>query len=274
MVTCRTGVCMPPKKKEELPWRKRDDIVQPDAITGMKLNPLAVRINKITQKIARDKREQNTLAERKPAGRPKGVQRSTPPLLEEEIAMIKANHKKKEGQLPKAHFCQIFNVSPATVNKAIAGDYDKYYRKNNTMYISKQGYEATFKGKQVMPFLNKLPRTVAWTNHIGNDAGRPDVFAVISGLFVAIEVKKSISELNKHRYKKQRTNLIKVQHCGGVGIVAFPENWKYVKEYLKYLASLTFNPNFKKVRSDFEFINKVSPQTTRRIENDRLKSEG
>jgi hypothetical protein len=61
--------------------------------------------------------------------------------------------------------------------------------------------------------------------------GTPDILLCINGIFVGMELKKSIDE---ERDPLQEHNLDLINKAGGIGIAVFPENWD--KAYLALLA--------------------------------------
>jgi hypothetical protein len=64
--------------------------------------------------------------------------------------------------------------------------------------------------------------------------GTPDRLICINGVFVAIETKKSKHDAPS---PKQVYELDGVVNAGGIAIVAYPENWDEVYEFLHNLAT-------------------------------------
>lgn len=249
------------KKKPplELPWRKREQLVIPEKDSGYKLDPLVARLDKAFSNP--DIKDKYAYKPAKPKGRPKGERRPTPPLSEAQVKVIKTNTHR-----PKSYFVHKYGVSYSTVNKALKGEYDHHYveRKNPSYLIKKEGLEGTFKAKKVIPFLKSLPKTTFWTNHIGNDSGRPDMFILLNGVFIAMEIKRNIKELSTARYHLQKQVLLDIHRYKGIGIVVFPENWRYVKEWLKRVSAIRHGSKQDKRLFDYEYIDKFLPYGRRR----------
>ena len=65
--------------------------------------------------------------------------------------------------------------------------------------------------------------------------GTPDILACVCGVFIAIELKRSAAE---EPDRLQRLNIERIKLAGGIGLVAFPENWAEVyKEILSIVDS-------------------------------------
>ena len=60
--------------------------------------------------------------------------------------------------------------------------------------------------------------------------GVPDYVLCINGTFVALELKRSRKE--KMEGTLQELNINKINKSGGLGLYAYPENWKHVGEIL------------------------------------------
>lgn len=92
--------------------------------------------------------------------------------------------------------------------------------------------ETLFK-ERIYPKLKTLPNT--WVVKIQQVAkrGTPDFLLCINGLFVAIELKKSVDE---EPDALQEWNLENIADCGGAAMVAYPENWDATYTVLQKLA--------------------------------------
>jgi len=64
----------------------------------------------------------------------------------------------------------------------------------------------------------------------------------VNGLFVAIELKKSLKE---DPDELQRWNMKKVGAAGGIAILAYPENWDTVFEIVADIAHRGYVPDIK-----------------------------
>lgn len=104
--------------------------------------------------------------------------------------------------------------------------------------------ETVFKEK-IYPELKKLPST--WVSKIQQVAkrGTPDFLLCISGVFCAIELKKSDEE---EPDALQEYNLEVIEKCGGLSIVMYPENEDKVMAYLKRFAAHAAKDKTKKER--------------------------
>lgn len=99
--------------------------------------------------------------------------------------------------------------------------------------------------ERVYPILKKLPST--WVKKIQQVAirGTPDFLMCISGVFVAIELKRSEDEKPD---ALQELNLSKIADCGGLTIVMHPQNEQKVLNFLKTFAEKAAMDKTKKAR--------------------------
>lgn len=67
--------------------------------------------------------------------------------------------------------------------------------------------------------------------------GEPDRVGCVNGHFVALEFKRSEAEAKRQtgRVILQKQILNKIKMAGGVGFVAYPENWDFVLKQIKGL---------------------------------------
>lgn len=94
--------------------------------------------------------------------------------------------------------------------------------------------ETRFKIK-VMTKLKEIPNSW-WVKYTAKSIrGIPDIIGCVNGTFIAIELKKSVTEAKKKgRNVLQNYNLEKINMIGGQGYVMFPENFEEI------LAEITF----------------------------------
>ena len=87
--------------------------------------------------------------------------------------------------------------------------------------------------KKVVEDLKKFCRTVSFSIQQVSINGTPDLFCCINGRFVALELKadehSKVSALQKYNIKK-------IEECGGIGFIVFPQNWAYVRSKLVMVA--------------------------------------
>lgn len=84
-----------------------------------------------------------------------------------------------------------------------------------------------------MPHLKALPNTwVVKVQQVGI-RGTPDILMCVNGMFVALELKRSISE---EPDQLQQHNLNAINKAKGIGLTACPENWKDIYGVLKTLS--------------------------------------
>ena len=63
--------------------------------------------------------------------------------------------------------------------------------------------------------------------------GTPDFLLCVGGIFVALELKK---DAKSPLSALQELNLKRIEQCGGISLVAYPENWDDIYDYLRNLA--------------------------------------
>lgn len=94
--------------------------------------------------------------------------------------------------------------------------------------------ETVFK-ERIQPRLKALKNS--WWEKIQQVGviGTPDILGCVSGIFVALELKKDekapIEPLQIHKLKK-------IEQAGGVAFIVYPENWDEVYAQLQLLAEL------------------------------------
>lgn len=91
--------------------------------------------------------------------------------------------------------------------------------------------ETRFKVNRVDPFLKTLKNTHVYPIQQASITGTPDRLLCVMGRFVALELK---SEEGKPS-PLQKWNLDETKRCGGISIVACPQNWVHVKLRLQRL---------------------------------------
>lgn len=81
-------------------------------------------------------------------------------------------------------------------------------------------------------------------------SGTPDFVLCVAGTFVGLELKKDAkstpTELQLYMLKK-------IRESGGLGLVAFPENWEIISHYLGKLANTGLT------KSDIEVLHATNP---------------
>ena len=87
-----------------------------------------------------------------------------------------------------------------------------------------KGLETVFKEK-ILPLIRKLPNTWAVKIQQRSIRGTPDIIICVSGMFVALELKKSQKEKPD---PLQDHNLLQINKAGGLGLKVYPENWPEV----------------------------------------------
>lgn len=97
-------------------------------------------------------------------------------------------------------------------------------------------YEKDFH-RAVCEYLGKLPNTY----HVSTDGvrirGVPDILISLSGIFVALELKRNLAEAaSSSRVKLQKWRLKKIEATGGYAFLVDPYNWEEVKEKLNTIA--------------------------------------
>lgn len=97
--------------------------------------------------------------------------------------------------------------------------------------------ETVFKEK-IVPILKALPNTWLVKVQQRSIRGTPDILMCINGDFVALELKKSMSECPD---PLQDHNLNLIIKAKGIAIKVFPENWDIVLMRLKKLSKGALN---------------------------------
>jgi len=90
--------------------------------------------------------------------------------------------------------------------------------------------------ERIRPYLEKLPYTCVVPIQQKAIRGVPDFLLCIRGVFVGLELKK---DGKTQPDKLQTWWLTRIGEAGGQPIVACPENWKGVYEFLSGLANGT-----------------------------------
>lgn len=88
--------------------------------------------------------------------------------------------------------------------------------------------ETVFRQNQVIPFLKALKHSVFHPIQQKAICGDADFFGCVRGLFVALELKSKGGKLAALQAHK----LSEIQRCGGIALVASPENWHCIREQL------------------------------------------
>lgn len=88
--------------------------------------------------------------------------------------------------------------------------------------------ETKFRQGKVIPFLKTLKNTVYFPIQQASINGTPDFFVCINGVFIALELKAEKGHLSK----LQAYQLKRILDCGGVSLVARPDNWEETKIFL------------------------------------------
>ena len=93
--------------------------------------------------------------------------------------------------------------------------------------------ETIFKRK-IRPHLERLPHS--WWEKIQQVGirGTPDFLGCVNGWFVGIELKAGPSARLAHL---QEYKLKQIRKAGGFGLVAYPENWQSILEFLQTIAT-------------------------------------
>ncbi len=91
--------------------------------------------------------------------------------------------------------------------------------------------ETTFRTNTVIPFLKTLKNAKVYPIQQLTINGDLDFHLCCAGLFVVLELKDTNGTLSK----LQEYNLADHKRCGGVSIVASPENWAEVRKLLRRL---------------------------------------
>jgi hypothetical protein len=87
--------------------------------------------------------------------------------------------------------------------------------------------------ERIRPHLEKLPHTCIIPIQQKTIRGVPDFLLCIGGLFVALELKK---DAKSKPDKLQEWWLNRIEHAGGISLVANPENWDQIYEALQIYA--------------------------------------
>jgi hypothetical protein len=88
--------------------------------------------------------------------------------------------------------------------------------------------ESVFRSR-IRPFLDALPNTAVFPIQQKAIRGDPDFMLCVNGLFVALELKAVGGTTDS----LQEYKLNKVQQAKGVALVADPDNWEGIYEFLK-----------------------------------------
>jgi hypothetical protein len=92
--------------------------------------------------------------------------------------------------------------------------------------------ESSFQRK-VLTFLKHLPNTYYFKKEAVAIRGIPDIICCINGIFVALELKRSI----KHKATElQQYTIELIKYSGGIAMVTHPQNWEDVQNLLQELA--------------------------------------
>lgn len=86
--------------------------------------------------------------------------------------------------------------------------------------------------KKVVAFLRTLPNTTIYSIQSIAIRGIPDILACIAGRFVAIEIKSDHGKPSA----LQSLNLARINECGGVAILLYPNNFELNKAILREVA--------------------------------------
>lgn len=86
--------------------------------------------------------------------------------------------------------------------------------------------------KRVSLFLPTLKNTAYFPIQQEAIIGDPDFMLCINGKFVALELKTDKGTFGPG----QEYKLAKIERCGGISIVARPQNWQDVKKLLQQLS--------------------------------------
>lgn len=100
-------------------------------------------------------------------------------------------------------------------------------------YVAKKP-ETKFK-ERIFPLLRKIP--YSWVEKIQQVSkhGTPDFLCCFSGIFVAIELKKDLSEMDKEDETSilQNYKLYKISEAKGIALKICPETWEETYLFLK-----------------------------------------
>lgn len=91
--------------------------------------------------------------------------------------------------------------------------------------------ETKFRNSQVIPFLRSLKNTHRFAVQQVSINGTPDFLLCSNGVFIALELKSKGGKTSA----LQQYHLEEVTRCGGVSLVAYPENWNEIKKCLLYV---------------------------------------
>lgn len=105
--------------------------------------------------------------------------------------------------------------------------------------------ETAFRRSRVDPFLRNLSRCYVDAISQRGKAGTPDYYVCIAGVFIALECKVKGGKLAP----LQKVRLSGVQSCGGVALVATPDNWEKVKQVLTEISKGNVNGIQDKIRA-------------------------
>ncbi len=90
--------------------------------------------------------------------------------------------------------------------------------------------ESVFRQSKVIPFLRSLKNTHRFAIQQVAINGTPDFLLCVNGIFIALELKSKGGKTSV----LQEYHLAEVTRCGGVALVATPDNWDYIKKTLLY----------------------------------------
>ena len=80
--------------------------------------------------------------------------------------------------------------------------------------------------KKLLVRLRKIPKSFWYSHQAGSIRGVADIIGCVNGIFVALEVKRSLIEYNKKspRSALQEKFLADIRKSGGFGSFIYPEN--------------------------------------------------
>jgi hypothetical protein len=93
--------------------------------------------------------------------------------------------------------------------------------------------ETVFRSR-ITPFLHALPNTAVFPIQQKSIRGDPDFMLCVNGLFVALELK----DVGCIPDALQDFKLHKVQQAKGMALVADPDNWDSIYEFLKEISCI------------------------------------